>query len=250
MDLVYKKAGNIKLVRRSDSAAFLQSGIVQSIKDSITIKTASLPDGNSDYDNEFTTGKDAQIVVNMSSFQPHLYAALIGATYTKAGSYKLPIIQDDSIPATTPFTIDVTAIGTPETTPVPVVHDAADSPYVMVSATPATGQFSVSGAVFTFSSADAGEAVKLNFDVTKTADKMELPSESRLPVFEMTITGEAVLYDDEGTAKRDAIVFDTVKLSGDVSRPERGGDPKGWTATFKLGKPRSGNNAVDYIVEN
>lgn len=247
--LVYKRAGNLELIRRSDNARFLAFGVVQSIDPTITINTSTLPDGNSDYDLEFSSGKTAQVVVNLSTFVPKIYAALCGATYEESGSYGIRNIIQKTIPASTPFTVDVTAdAGTPAADPVPVVHDAADSPYVKVSSDPATGQFSVSGSVFTFSSANAGEELTLAFDVSTTADKMELPAESNRPVFEMIVAGGAVLADDEGTTKKDAWIFDSVGPTGDIKPPTRQKEPAGWSVTMKMLKPRAGNKAVDYRV--
>lgn len=247
--LVYKKAGSIELVRRSDLTRFLQTGVVESIEPSINQKTTTLPDGNSDYDLEFSAGKDAQVVVNFSTFVPKIYAAFCGATMTENSSFGIRHILQKTIPSASSYTIDVSSdAGTPAADPVPVVHDAADSPYVKVSADPAAGQFSVSGSVFTFSSANAGTEVALAFDVSTTADKMEVPAESNRPLFELRIAGNAVLADDEGTTKADAWIFDTVSPTGDIKPPIRKKEPAGWSVTFKMQKPRPGYKAVDYRV--
>lgn len=246
--LVYKKAGSIELIRRSDLVRFLQVGVVESIEPSINQKTTTLPDGNSDYDMEFSAGKEGQVAVNFSTFVPKIYAAFCGATMTENSSFGIRHILQKTVPSSG-FTIDVASdAGTPAADPVPVVHDAADSPYVKVSAAPAAGQFSVSGSVFTFSSANAGEEVVLAFDVSTTADKMELPSEGNRPLFELRIAGNAVLADDEGTSKADSWIFDTVSPTGDIKPPIRKKEPAGWSVTFKLQKPRAGNKPVDYRV--
>ncbi|MFA7206982.1 MAG: hypothetical protein WC102_11715 [Saccharofermentanales bacterium] len=247
--LIYKKAGNIELIRRSDSARFLSVGVVESIEPSISRKSSTLPDGNSDWDMEFSNGMEGQVAVNLSTFLPKLYAGLAGATYDENSSYAIRHITTQGIPAASPFTVDVSAEGAPLADPVPVVHDAADSPYVKVSASPAAGQFAVSGSVFTFCSANANEEVTMAFDVTTTADKMELPSESNRPVFEMIIAGKAVLADDEGTSKADTMVFDSVAVSGDLKPPARKREPVGWNFTMKILKPRAGRKPVDYRVE-
>lgn len=248
--LVYKKAGNIELVRYSDNKRFLQTGVVDSITESITQRTATLPDGNSDWDLEFFTGKEGTVTVNLSSFVPQIYATLIGATYTTSGTYAIRHILEKTIPPEGPYEIDVLDEGTPVADPAPVVHNVEDSPFAKVTDSPAQGQFAVSGSVFTFNSADAGTVVTLAFDVETEANKTELPDESNRPVFRMTIAGKAVLEEDEKTAKNDTIIFDRVSPTGEIAKPKRGGDPSGWNFTMKLLKPRPGYKVVDYRVEN
>jgi hypothetical protein len=246
--LVYKKAGHIELVRHSDSARFLGFGVVQSIDTSINLKTSNLEDGNSDWDLVFSQGKDGNVTVNLNSFQPKIYSALSGATFAENSSYAIRHIVENVIPAATPYTIDVSKEGTPASDPVPVVHDATDSPYVMVSSNPNTGQFSVSGSVFTFSSVNAGQEVVLAFDVSETGDKMEMPAQSTRSVFQMIIAGEAVLAEDEGTIKHDSMIFDSVAPTGDLKPPTRSKTPGGWSFTMAMQKPRAGQKPVDYRV--
>ena len=246
--LVYKKPAHIELIRHSDSARFLGFGVVQSVDVSLNVKTATLEDGFSDYDLMFSQGMDGSITVNLNSFQPKLYAGLSGATFTENSSYAIRHIIESRIPSSAPYTIDVKNEGTPATDTVPVVHDATDSPYVNVSSTPATGQFSVSGSVFTFSSADAGQEVVLAFDVSGTGDKMELPAQSTRSVFQMVLAGEAVLAEDEGTVKADAYIFDSVAPTGDLKPPTRSKTPGGWSFTMAMQKPRAGRKPVDYRV--
>lgn len=247
--LIYKKAGTVEHIRRSDNARFLSVGVVESIDFSLNRKTSTLPDGNSDWDMEFSNGMDGQAVINLSTFQPNLYAGLAGAAYSTDSSFAMRHIITEGIPAASPFTVDVSSEGTPATEPVPVVHDVNDSPYVKVSSTPATGQFSVSGSVFTFCSANAGAEVTIAFDETATANKMGLPSESNRAVFETRIIGKAVLADDEGVTKSDMLVIDTSAVSGELKMPTRKKEPVGWSYTMKILKPRAGKNAVDYGVK-
>lgn len=248
--LVYLRAGNLKLVRHSDGATFLQPGAIESIQEKNSLQTATLKNGNSSYDFELVTGKEGGIDVKFSSFFPHIYAALIGATYKSDQTLGLQRILSDSIPTASPFVIDVSEEGTVSADFVPVIHDAADSPYVKVSSDPVVGQFSASGNVFTFSSANAGAALKMNFEITTTLDQMEILDEANMPVFEMTVSGEAANVDDQGVTKKDATIFDAVKLSGEASKPPRSKDPAGWSVSMKLAQPRAGKKPVDYRIES
>jgi len=246
--LVYKKPAHIELIRHSDSARFLGFGVVQSVDVSLNVKTATLEDGFSDYDLMFSQGMDGSITVNLNSFQPKLYAGLSGATFTENSSIAVRHIIESRIPSSAPYTIDVKNEGTPATDPVPVVHDAADSPFVKASSASTTGQFAVSGSVFTFASADAGKEVVLAFDVSETGDKMEVPEQSTRSVFQMVLAGEAVLAEDEGTIKHDSMIFDSVAPTGDLKPPTRSKTPGGWSFTMAMQKPRAGRKPVDYRV--
>jgi len=249
--LVFLKAGDIKLVAHKDNKTYMQPGVVESVEDSMSLKTANLPDGNSAYDFELVTGSDGQVVVNLSSFQPHIYAALIGAEYKGGEELGLQRILSRTVPTTAPYEIDLTDEGTITAGFTPIVHDATDSPFVKSETTPSVaGEFGVSGNVFTFSSADAGEAVKINFEITTTIDQVTVPDETNYPVYEMTVAGEAAMIDDQSVVKRDATIFDAIKLTGDISKPKRSKDPAGWSFTMKFCKPRPGNKAVDYRVES
>lgn len=249
--LVYLKAGDLKLVRHKDGRTFMQPGVIESIEDSLSLNTKSLPNGNSTYDFELVTGSDGQVVVNLSSFQPHIYAALIGAEYKGGESLGLQRIVKATVPSVAPYEVDLTEEGTISADFAPIVHDATDSPFVKSETTPSVaGEFGVSGSIFTFSSADAGESVKINFEVTTTVDQMTMADEANFPVFEMTAAGEAAMIDDQSVVKRDATIFDAVKATGNIAKPKRSKDPGGWSFTMKFCKPRPGNKAVDYRVES
>src|SRR5690554_2161771 len=95
----YKKAGNLELIRERDGKHFLAMGKVEFIGGlAITQKTTNLPDGNSDFDLEYSTGKDGQIAVNLSSFVPSLYSALTGAEYAAGTNGTIRKIEEVAIP--------------------------------------------------------------------------------------------------------------------------------------------------------
>lgn len=218
---------------------------LESLTPSITRKTSTLPDGNSAFDLTFSAGIDAKVQVNLSSFQPALYAALVNGTVT-AGTNTIRKIELNTIPAASPFAIVLAK--TPSGTP--VIHSEDDSPYVS-AASPATGQFSASGASVTFNSADAGNEVIVAYDVSSaSSSKMDLSEDSNSKVFRMIVAGEAVLKKDEGTSKIDAITFDRVSVDGDIPWPVRSKEPKGWSFTLKVEKPRAGYKPVSYAWEN
>lgn len=246
MELVYKKAGHVELVRYSDSKRFLKNGVVSSVASKITNKTNTLPDGNKIFDLTFSAGKAGQVVVNFSSFQPALYAALTSATFTEGATVAVRKIEETTIPATAPLT--VTLAKTPVTDTV-VIHNEDDSPFVKVASGPTSGQFSVSGSTVTFASDNAEDEVIIAYDTSVTGKQMELSEEAENDTFRLTVAGEASVRKNEGTKKIDSITFDKVMPTGDISKPTTQKEPQGWSVTFDLQPPRPGYMAVDYVVE-
>jgi len=248
LELVYKKAGSIELIEYAagvDSTRHLKNGVVESLVPDIELLTTSLPNGNSNFDDIFSNGMKGKVVVKLSSFQPTLYAALVNGTVT-SGTNTIRKIEETTIPAASPYTVVLAK--TPAGTP--VIHNGDDSPYVSAT-TPATGQFSYTGASVTFNSADAGAELILAYDVSSaTSSKMELDEAASGKKFRMIIGGQAGLYKDEATTKIDAITFDVVKASGAIAWPERSKTPKGWSFTMEVQKPRGGYKPVSYVWEN
>jgi len=246
-ELLYKKAGHLELIEYAagvDSTRHLFNGVVESLTPDIELINASMPNGNSNFDDIFSNGMKAKVAVKLSSFQPTLYAALTAGTVT-AGTNTVRKIDEKTIPASSPYTVVLAK--TPSGTP--VVHNGDDSPYVSASA-PAAGQFSYTGASVTFNSADASKEVLIAYDSSLTSGKMALADNANGKKFRLIVAGEAVLYKAEETAKFDAITFDVVKPSGTIAWPERAKTPKGWGFTMEVQKPRAGYSAVDYVWEN
>lgn len=246
MELVYKKAGRIELIRYRDNKRFLKNGVVQSLAPTITNNTANLADGNTAMDLTFSTGKAAQVTVNLNSFQPSLYAALVAGDVTDGSNVAIRKIEENTIPSASPYTVTLTK--TPVNGSI-VIHNEDDSPFVSAGSSPAIGQYSVSANVVTFNSADAGKEVIIAYDVSSTAKRMQLSADANNDVFRLIVAGEAVLKKDEGITKLDAITFDRVMPTGEIPWPTRQKEPQGWNFTLQVLPPRPGYKAVDYAVE-
>jgi hypothetical protein len=245
MELVYKKAGRLELIRYKDNKRFLRNGVVQSLAAQITNNTVTLADGNSNMDLVFSSGKAAQVTVNLNSFQPALYAALVAADFTEGANAAIRKIEEATIPSASPFT--VTLAKAPSGTP--VVHNEDDSPFVNVGVSPAVGQFSVSSSTVTFNSMDAGKEVVVAYDVSANAKRAQLSADANNDTFHLIVAGETVLKKDEGVTKVDAITFDRVMPTGDIPWPSRQKEPQTWNFTLQVLKPRAGYKVVDYVVE-
>ena len=253
MELIYKRAGHIELVRYRDSKRFLYTGVVQSLAPSITPKTATLPDGNSDWDYEFSTGKEGQVVVSLNSFVPGLYAALVAANYDEKQNLAIRRIEELTVPAGSPYTVKLAK--TPDVSagianPLTIVNED-DSPFTKVSMVPTSaGEYSVSADTVTFHSADAKTFLVAAYDYKATTGKQfEMPEKANDDIFRVTIAGEACKKDDEGVVIADSLAFDRMKPTGELAMPPRQKEPQGWNFTMKVLKPRPGYKVVDYRTE-
>lgn len=248
MELIYKKAGHLELLRYRDNKRFLFTGVVQSLVPSITGKSATLEDGNSDWDYEFSTGKEGQITVNLNSFVPRLYAALVASEYKEESNLAIRRIEEISVPSESPYSVELKK--TPEASTIVIVNED-DSPFVKVSATPAKGQYMVSNSDVTFNSADAKTYLVTAYDYAAAKGKQfQMDEQANDDVFQVTIAGEACKKDNESIIIADSLTFDRMKATGEIAMPTRQREPQGWNFTMKVLKPRPGYKVVDYRTES
>ena len=238
----YKKAGNLELIRERDNKHFLAIGKVNSIGGfSITQNSATLPDGNSDFDLEYSTGKEGQIVINLSSFVPSIYAALTGSTYVNTTNETMRKVIPITIPADGVVTLTEAPSGDL------TIMDGDNVDFTEAATTPTAGQYIFATNTVTFSTEDAGKLVYIAYDVAVTdVKKMSLETGSSADVFRVIVTGEAVLAENEGIVVPDELIIDRAKITGEVKMPDRSKEPQGWSFTMKLQAPRPGYKAVDY----
>lgn len=252
--IYFSKAGKLRLTRFTSSGAlstdpddiYFRNGAIQSAVPTINIKTTPLPDGNSDWDAaEPDTGKEGNVLVNFSFMPIGLYAFIMGTTVEDLVNTPMPAIDEElSVPDASPYT--VTLQHTPDTTRPIILVDADTSAWVKTESAPATGQYSVSAAVASFNSADAGKSVFINYDWSAlTAKSFGLPKSGSRTALHLELSDEAV-GEDESTMYDSAIIVDRCKTTGNINPPEQSREPKPQGINFKVLKPRGNNKAVDF----
>lgn len=251
--IIYPRSGKFVLVKYntdgtltpSDDTIVAANGVVQSVEASVTINTSELADGNSDFPmGVFDVGKTGQLVITMSSFQPALYAALMGSKVEEEDSATLWAAEEEiTVPSESPYT--VTLSHTPKSDGTLVIVNDEGSPLVKApSSSPSTGQYSVSAATVEFASTDAGKIMFATYEWTASqVTKMGLPEVGSRPVLHAIISTEAT---DEGElTKYDAnIIVDKCKAIGDINQPTQQREPQAWNFTLRVLKPRPGYNPV------
>lgn len=248
--IIYPEAGKLVLVNyKPDGSLEVGAdtligaiGTVQSIATSITFNTSELADGNSNWPmGVYDTGQAGQVEVTMSSFQPKLYAALIGSDLTKRASDVLWAADEGhTIPEESPYRVTLAH----EVNDSIVVLDEEGSPMVSTSSTPAKGSYTVSADTLTFNSADAGRAVFVTYDWTaEDVETLAMPETVRRPAMHAILSG---IVTDEDEVRRYAFEarLDKVKATGDIAPPPQQREPQPWSFTLQILKPRPGRDAV------
>lgn len=254
--IYFQKAGKVRFTKYvngvptvSSANTYFRNGAVQSITQSITVKTTELPDGNSDWPAaEVDTGREGTITINLSMMPVGLYAFLLGVTVEDLSNTPMPETDEElAIPATSPFA--VTLAHTPNTLrPIVLVGQdtSAWTQTASASAVPTLRQYTISAAAAVFNSADAGKSVFITYDWTAlTARSFGLPKSGSRFAMQCEISGEAT-GEDESTLYDTAIIIDKCKASGNINPPELGREPKPQSVTLKVLKPRGNNKAVDF----
>jgi len=254
--LIPLKAGKIVFFKfnpdgtllKTSANASLNNGTVASIARGRTFNTKELPDGNNQYPmGVYDIGVNDTITVNMSSFQPALYAMLSGEDVED--------IQDDTM------TMVEKEITIPDEAPYAVTLDPAydgigailaigedGTLYEKTESSPSTGGFSVSGDVLTFSSADAGKSLLVTYDYKANTSSSGLPETVKRPVLHAIISTE-YQDKDQRNSYRANIIIDRCKATGELAPPEQKTDPDGWSFTLQVLKPRGGKRPVETKYE-
>ncbi len=251
--IFFQKAGKLMLTKyvngvpiRSAENSYFRNGAVESITPSVTFNTTSLPDGNSDWPAaQPDVGKEGSIAVNLSFMPIELYAFLMGVKVEDLSAEPFPIIDHEiTIPEASPFT--VTLPQEPDTSRPIILVDTDTSAWAKTESAPAQGQYSVSAAVASFNSADAGKSVFITFDYTAAVVKsFGLPKSGSRPAMECVISGEAT-GEDESEFYDAAIIIDRCKSSGTINPPPMSRNPQPQTITLQVLKPRGNKKAVDF----
>ena len=253
--IYFQKAGKVRFTKYvsgvptvSAANTYFRNGAVQSISQSVNIKTTELPDGNSDWPAaEVDTGREGTITINLSMMPVGLYAFLMGVTVEELSNTPMPVSDEElTIPDASPFA--VTLVHTPDTSrPIVLVGQDASAwaQTASVSAVPTQRQYTISAAAAIFNSADAGAPVFITYDWTAlTAQSFGLPKLGSRFAMQCEINGEAT-GEDESTLYDAAIIIDKCKATGNINPPELGREPKPQSITLKVLKPRGTNKAVD-----
>ena len=251
--LVFRESGRLILVKyKSDGTLsfepdqmVLANGTVQSIAPNVNFSVTELPDGNSLFPmGRYDTGINGQLVVTMSSFQPKLYAALIGTDVEEEATGTLWVADyAETIPDESPYTI--TLAHTPKAGGALFIADVNGDLFDEAETTPVAGEYTISDNVLTFNEADAGKTVFISYEWTGTTKKYGIRTSGSRPVLHAIISGNAVDEDEINTYPVN-IFIDKCKASDDIKPPTMQNTPEAWSFTLSVLRPRPGRRPVDW----
>lgn len=246
--IYFPKGGNIVLVEYGSDGSLsftpdkmtTSAGMVNSIQITANRATSDLQDGNSPYPGAVvTTGGEVTVEVNLTSFQPALFARLVGTTIDPLSSEDFWEVEEGmTVPSASPYTTTTAHAYKEAATFVLVTKD--NSPFTKVASNPAAGQFSASGSTVTFNSADAGKEVLATY-VWTAANGTGVGFEADLgkpQVLHAIMSGKGTT-DDQLSKVNVNYVVDRCIATGDMNPPIWQKDPQGWSFTLRGIKPRS-----------
>jgi hypothetical protein len=253
----YQKAGKLMLTKyvngalnRNGANSYFRNGAVQSIAPSVSFKTTSLADGNSDWDAaELDTGKEGSIDMTLSFMPIDLYAFLMGVSVEDLTNETFTEVDCELvIPSAAPYEIKFTDLPhNPLAEGTCIIVDTDAKPWEKATTeTPNSKQYVVGTDKIIFNESDAGKQIFFTYDWTAlTAKSFGLPKSGSRPAMECVVSGEA-MGEDESTFYDTNTVIDRCKATGDIKPPEQGREPKPVTIKLKVLKPRGKNKAVDF----
>lgn len=254
---IFKNAGRIILTKRladgtkstNPADIYTSDGaIIQSCTTKYATQSEKMEDGNSFFAAaEHVTGVDATCEIVMNTFDPKLWAFMTGATSATVTSNAYYRATDDYvIPENGSLALKASAL---KADSLILVRGVDGDDYTKVDSSPSTGQFSAdyTTATLTFNADDKGKPVYVT--CYKASTKITTNSIGRIPTqsaFCLELIGENC-DKNETDVVADNFIVDTCKVSGDVSQPIRQKTYNSWTATFGIGTPSAGANAIDWV---
>ena len=175
------------------NATPVQFGVLQDVSLDMSFEEKLLYGANQ-YPVAFGRGKGKGAgKASLADFNGRIYGDLFIGGGTTAGIRAAVIDFAANIP-TTPFTITVTppSSGT-FATDLGVRNAATGQPMIRVASAPAAGQYSQTGAVYTFAAADTGTGVLISYEYTATSTTARIATMSNqlmgfAPTFEVLLT--------------------------------------------------------------
>lgn len=269
MDVIYKKAGHIELIRYRDGKRFLKVGVVDRVSFVTDLKKSAILNSNTAFDGFCKTGMSARIEIRLSGFQQKFYSALTAmkepqpeyveaSILTVAGVMPisklvnpgtLRVIDELGVPSQDPYSVTISR--TPVSPCDIAVYDEDNNPLAYTENEPGEGEFRTAGQELFFNMASAGSGLVIAYDATGIGfSRMQMDNNNMsTDIFSLRIAGEATLRKRRDALMFDAITIDRVIPVGNISLPERQKEAKGWEFALQLLPPRRGRYAVQFATQ-
>lgn len=255
---MFREAGRIVLAKfKADGTLdfdkenmVVGNGTVQSIAPNVNITTTELDDGNALFPMGVYDSRIAgQILVTMSSFQPTLYAALLGTEVEEETDAKLwSADEPHTIPEDEPYEVKLNHDTITSPAGAIVVVGADGTLFDEATEAVAAGEFAVDDtdpSKLEFHADDGGKAIFVTYEYEADVSKFGLRESGARPVLHAIVSGYAI-DEDEINYYPVNLIVDKCKAAEDINMPIRQREPEAWTFTLNVLKPRAGRKPVDW----
>lgn len=261
INLIYEKAGTFMLRARTGTGVLSTSPddvyvanlpIVKSIKGSMTKEMYGIETGNSVYPADKRAQKvTGKFDVTLNAFDRQLHRFATGATkvdMTVGATFPLVgveyVVPTDAQTLVLPYTVDsITAIKVYST----------GAALTETTEAVATGQYSFTAEtnLLTFFSDMAGVKITVSYIAKASATSSDVVSKTPVDkTYELTTMGEASTLKGASGTQQKAVIFDSVKFSGDITPPETTNKAGDWSISMEMVEPY-GDKPIEYkYVEN
>lgn len=252
-DFLVKGVGKLIAIKISDGSDVGQIGTLGDMSVSLKMPRNKVYGGDGLWPIGTVDGdRDGSIAFTNNKFNLDYIALASGGTVTRGTTVDIMELDEvHTIPAVTPYTVNATYKAGAKTTAAlgkVRAYFSDHTPLALVTTTPTAGQFSYASGVFTFSAADAGKVVLLDYlHAVSASDKAGIAAAALS--FPVEIYHKGVFVDDVTGAKMGLQTHaPNVIANGDFNIDWKRGTASTHKLTFDIQDPQTGAAVIDFAA--
>lgn len=259
INIIFEKAGTIMLRKRAASGVLstnaddiyvANEAIIKSIKGSMSKEMTDIETGNSIYPADKRPKKvTGKFDITMNAFDRQLHRFATGATkIDTTADATFPLIGIEYIvPSQSPYEITLPyAVSS-----IMAIKDYENGIGLTATAsagTPAAGEydFTTASNKIAFNADMAGKKITISYIAKATETSSDVIAASPVDnTYELIIMGDCTNLKGASGSQASAVIFDSVKFTGDITPPERTNQHGDWSVSMEIVKPFS-DKAIEY----
>ena len=197
----------------------------------------------------FTVDKERKGTISMSNaeFDAGIISAAMGSAVSRAGSAEVFVVGEaHTIPSSVSYTVDLTNKTTAIADSQSVRFEDGTELIKVAAGSEATGKYSIAAGVLTFSDADKGKKILIDYKYAVTdGDVVSVLSNSLIPVVEILMVN--TMKDKDGNEIKETITIYKAKASGKMDIGQARGKASEHALEFSiLESGRSDKKMIDF----
>lgn len=259
INIIFEKAGTLMLRKRatsgvlstaSDDIYVANEAIIKSIKGSMSKEMTDIETGNSIYPADKRPKKvTGKFDVTMNAFDRQLHRFATGATKVDTTTNAtFPLIGIEYVvPNATPYEI-ILPYSVSSIMAIKDYETGVGLTQAATTGTAATGEYDFVTATnkITFNADMAGKKVTISYMAKASETSSDVIAASPIDnTYELIVMGDCTNLKGASGAQASAVIFDSVKFTGDITPPERSNTPGDWSVSMEIVKP-FGDKAIEY----